>query len=210
MLKKSIFSLMLFLTIGLVGLIPTASSTAEKPLWIIDEEAIPSDWSYDTEFEVDGRFYLSLQAPSTATFSVETFVEPINASERVIADYRNNLKVHEAGDLIYVFPNDRVNLSYVDNGYVWEIKSPCCYSRGVVFALNNTYVYIFGSQAAEWTEVSQIYTLQILELYDYYNLNLPDELRSEPSASNVPVDPLSVLMGLTFVALVVLVRQHQR
>jgi hypothetical protein len=78
-----------------------------------------------------------------------------------------------------VFPNQRVNLSVIDTGFVWEVKSPCCYSRGVVFTVENVYIFVFGSQKATWDEVNTMYGYQTIKLLEYYEKSVPESFYNE-------------------------------
>ncbi|MFX1536251.1 MAG: hypothetical protein ACFFDI_18705 [Promethearchaeota archaeon] len=173
----------------------------ERPLWLLESSELPNDWIYDTEFELDNRYYFSTFAPSKAIFSIETleFENQALASNQVADELQQCKDVHDALSLIYAFPNDSVDLSVTDNGYVWEIKSPCCISRGVVFSIENVYIYIFGSQASKWSEVEIIYNLQVAKALSYFNREVPENLLGQ-TVNNVPsfgiVPALIALIGV--------------
>ncbi|MFX1256037.1 MAG: hypothetical protein ACFFCZ_30800 [Promethearchaeota archaeon] len=159
----------------------------ERPLWLLESSELPNGWTYDAEFELDDWYYLNTFAPSEASFSIETFeYENQTLASNKVADELQQCKDVDATQSInYVFPNDNVNLSVVDNGYAWEIKSPCCYSRGVVFSIENVYIYIFGSQASTWDEVETVYNLQVVKVLNHFNREVPQNLLGQ-SVNNVP------------------------
>ena len=154
-----------------------------------------------------------MNAPRGGYISVET--EEYSTLDSAISKVKSDLAickaVHEAGDLLYAFPNYRLSLENVDEGYAWEIKSPCCYSRGVTFSLNNSYIYLFGSQQSKWDDIVYIFDKQVVKLLNYYGRDVPEGLGVEiaqyeeklASVSQNIDDPFNsgFISGLVFVGI---------
>lgn len=158
-------------------LISSVTSFDDRPEWLLNKSDFSSIWSFDIDYKIDNRWYFGLNAPNGGFISLETmeFSSLESAVNKVETDLATCYQVHQAGDLIYVFPNYRFVLNAVDDGFGWEIKSPCCYSRGVTFSMENTYIYVFGSQNSDWEDLTYIFNKQTQKLLDYYNRDVnPD------------------------------------
>lgn len=153
-----------------------------RPIWLINQsDMVFEEWKTDVDYFIDGLWYFGLNAPHKGyiSMSADYFSDVINATIKVQSDYARSVAVDEAGDLIYVFPNYRLNLELVDEGYVWEVKSPCCYSRGATFSIENSYVFIFGSQQSKWEDITYIYDLQVIKLLNHYGRDVPENILLE-------------------------------
>lgn len=147
-----------------------------RPAWLITPEEAPEGWEFSTEILINDRFYISFKNPSGDAILAIEGIQFNNSNEAELYVTNEYLEWNRSGQLEYIFHKDKVNLSFIDSGVIWEVKSPCCYSRGVVFSIDNIYVYIFGSQQSTWSEINLIYTIQLIKIFDFLNRDVPPSL----------------------------------
>lgn len=180
LLVPCLFILNLFLILPVQG-----KTLNNRPVWLLTVSELPEGWTPDLETEVGNRYFFSFLPVSKSIFSIETIEFPNTsaASDYVIEEYTS---WQQEGQLEYVFPKDKVNLSVIDTGVIWEVKSSCCYSRGVLFSTDYMYIYIFGSQTSTWEEVRIVYSTQVIKILNFLDRDIPASLYldSKPSKSN--------------------------
>ena len=151
----------------------SASSFNSRPVYLVGQNDVPKkQWPVDVDYKVDNNWYIGFKLPYGAYISIETsqYTSTSSALAKVSTENDSALEAQSTGQLFYAFPNFRFDLSSVSSGFAWEIKSPCCYSRGVSFALGTTYINIFGSQQSKWPDVEYIFNKQVVKLEQYYNI----------------------------------------
>ncbi|MHA1974328.1 MAG: hypothetical protein ACTSW1_15115 [Candidatus Hodarchaeales archaeon] len=154
---------------------------SERPAWLLTESELPVGWSYDVEIQIKERYILSIYPTDGVVFTIETLEFPNSslASEYVIEKYSG---WNSTDQLEYVFYNDKINQSWVDVGVTWEVKSPCCYSKGVLFSLDYIIIDIFGSQKSTWDQVKIIYSVQLIKLLNFLGKLVPSQLYIDMSS----------------------------
>ncbi|MFW9992169.1 MAG: hypothetical protein ACFFD4_09000, partial [Candidatus Odinarchaeota archaeon] len=132
--ERSIITLLII--IALFNSTPASGAgVADRPAWLLSSDEVPAKWTYNKELEIDGRYYMKFEAPSGAFFSIETLeFSNASAAELYVSDEINGWKI--VGQLERYYPNEKVNPTLTDYGVAWEVKSPCCLSRGVVYSVN--------------------------------------------------------------------------
>ena len=194
----------LFLMITLLGVLSNSLAIDNRPTWILDNDELPKGWKYDFETFSDDRFIMSIVPKEKTVFTIETidFENSSATLEYIINEYNEWNLINQ---LEYVYHNDKVDFSIVSFGVVWEVKSPCCYSRGVLYSIDNIYMYIFGSEAATWEEITAIYSVQTIKLLQYLNKEIPLQLIEDAKDNSSKVIPgfemISLLFILTFNAI---------
>ncbi|MFX1504857.1 MAG: hypothetical protein ACFFDC_01975 [Promethearchaeota archaeon] len=193
---KGITSFMLFILL-IFSFSSETSATPKRPLWLLTPEEIPKGWTFSSETVIsDIRYYISfLNSEGDTGFSIET-IQFNNASEAqkyVIDEYT---EWNQTDQLIYVFPKDKVNLSPVDVGINWEVKSACCYSRGVLYSIDNIYIYIFGSQQATWSEIEALSNIQLIKILNYLDREIPSNLLDSSMEQSNSVNGWVISLGI--------------
>ncbi|MFW9906321.1 MAG: hypothetical protein ACFFFH_18515 [Candidatus Thorarchaeota archaeon] len=196
--SKGLFFLLMFSQ--LIFILSLESSAANnRPAWLISSDEIPKGWTVSTETVInDIRYYISfLNSKEDTGFSVETiqFDNTSEAQNYVIEEYS---EWNQSDQLLYVFPQDKIDLSPVDIGVNWEVKSACCYSRGVLFSIEEIYIYIFGSQQASWTEIELLYNIQVIKILNFLDRDIPSNLISHTTEQSIN----SWLIALTVSSLI--------
>ena len=157
----------------------SASSFNSRPVYLVDQNDVPATrWPVDVDYKVDNSWYLGFKLPYSAYISIETtqYSTPNLAIAKVTTENQSALQAQQSGELFYAFPNFRFDLNAISSGFAWEIKSPCCYSRGVSFSLGNAYINIFGSQQSKWPDVVYIFNKQVVKLEQYYNMSVSNAM----------------------------------
>ena len=160
----------------------SVSSSTTRPQWLLTQTDLSTkSWPIDVDYLNGNSWYLGFNAPNGGFISVqpEQFSSTSSASAKVLSDNATIKQVIATGELEYAFPNFRFNLSDITTGYAWEIKSPCCYTRGETFSLDSSYVHIFGSQASKWQDLNYIFDKQVAKLENYYNMPVSQDLLKE-------------------------------
>ena len=146
-----------------------------RPIYLVAQNDVPTNhWPMDVDYEVGDGWYIGFNLPYGAYISINSiqYSTPTLASAKVASENKSAHDVQQTGELFYVFPNFRFDFNATSNGFAWEIKSPCCYSRGVTFSLGTTYINIFGSQQSKWSDVVYIFNKQVVKLEQYYNMSV--------------------------------------
>ena len=161
-----------------LGISINSLASENRPAWILTNEELPKGWKFDFEVYNNDRFIMSIIPKEKTVFTIETidFKNSSAALEYTKDEYHEWNLVNQ---LEYVFHNDLVDFSAVSFGVVWEVKSPCCYSRGVLYSIDNIYMYIFGSEAATWEEIKAIYSVQTIKLLIYLSKDIPSQLMKD-------------------------------
>lgn len=142
------------------------SVNLNRPAWLLNENQLPKGWGLSSEMEYNEQYYLLLKSDNGIAFSLETVkhANTTSATDTVNQEFEKNQAITA---ILYQFFTNKVDLNLIDAGYAWEIKSPCCYSRGVTFSIDSYYIYVFGSQQSSWYEIDYLYNLQIDKLLDF-------------------------------------------
>ncbi|MFX0094653.1 MAG: hypothetical protein ACFFBD_23155 [Candidatus Hodarchaeota archaeon] len=174
----------------------TGVTLEEKPVWLLTTSELPDGWAFDSAFQLDDRFYLNILAPSEEVFSIQTkeFENKTLASSQVTNDLQLCQEVEE---VTYDFPNDKVDLTAADEGYVWEIKTLCCLSRGVVFSVETIYLYFSAGRASTWSEIEILYNYQITKILEHFGREVPNNIDPKQLSTGTP----SFGTGVTLMAL---------
>ena len=157
----------------------SASSVNSRPIYLVDQNDVPvKQWPVDVDYKVDNSWYIGFKLPYAAYISVEStqYSTQALAVAKVATVNKSALQAQQSGELFYAFPNFRFDLNAITSGFAWEIKSPCCYSRGVSFSLGSTYIDIFGSQLSKWPDVVYIFNKQVVKLEQYYNMSVSNAM----------------------------------
>jgi hypothetical protein len=179
-----------------------------RPGYLIKNSQLPDTWIIDLETIVDQRFYVQISTPQTKAFSVET-TNFVSESDSLAYLNQQNHNIRTNG-LIYVFFESKFDLSVVDDGYVWEVKSPCCYSRGVTFSIDTIYIHIFGSEDSTWDDIGRIYTEQISDIYSYLGMDLPPGFLPDTATNQLDAPLITTsLLILTFAIRTIMRRQKE-
>ncbi|MHA1214865.1 MAG: hypothetical protein ACTSPG_06175 [Candidatus Hodarchaeales archaeon] len=159
----------------LILLITLNTVKSERPAWLLTVSELPVGWRYDVEIQIKERYILSIYPTDGVVFTIETleFHNSSLASEYVIEKYSG---WNSTDQLEYIFYNDKINQSWVDVGVTWEVKSPCCYSKGVLFSIDYIIIDIFGSQKSTWDQVKIIYSVQLIKLLNFLGKPVPSQL----------------------------------
>ena len=172
----------IFLLITFIGSPISTISSSSRPQWLLSQTDVSTQiWTIDDDYHATDGWYFGLNAPNGGFISVQPqeFSSPNQALEKVLGDNATIQQVIKTGELEYAFENYRVNMNAVTTGFVWEVKSPCCYSRGITFSLKNSYVYIFGSQQTKWPDLIYIFNKQVVKLQNYYNISVSNSMLQE-------------------------------
>lgn len=175
LLALVIFAIFLITPMSVVGL------TSQPAYLVTVDELSPSTWTKDVSYAQGQGWYEDFKAPNGAMISItpQDFSTPAQAIQEVSNANKTSLQVQATGLMNYAFPNFRFDLNAVSSGFAWEILSPCCYSRGVSFSIENTYVHIFGSQSSKWADLVYVYNKQVIKLEQYYNISVSQQLVQE-------------------------------
>ncbi|MFX0124415.1 MAG: hypothetical protein ACFFAE_12305 [Candidatus Hodarchaeota archaeon] len=192
-----ILPFLLFIHLILISSLGTSAAN-DRPFWLLTSDEIPKGWTFSSEIVINNfRYYISfLNSEGEAGFSIETirFSNASDAQNYVIDEYT---KWNQTDQLIYVFPKDKVDLSLVDTGVNWEVKSACCYSRGVLFSIDHIYIYIFGSQEATWSEINLLYNIQLIKILNFLNRDIPSNLLEPSKNESNSVNGWMVILGVS-------------
>lgn len=177
---------------------PVKQAPADRPPYLISSNQIPKSWHFDLEMYVKNRYFLQIKTNIPKAFSIET-IQFDNSSAAKKFDVASMRELNSSGLTVNFYQNSpKVKLLGVDSGYNWEVKSPCCFSRGVSFTIGKYYFYIFGSQESKWDDIQLLFKAQASTMLKYLGESVPAGL--QPTSTFT-----TIFVGYAILAVVVIV-----